>query len=96
LSAPRLRVAYFESASGKETAPAGGELRPLASGDCAEGRRHGYMNSGTIQLFLDYPPNLPHAALLMEYRGKHYAIVQGIGPLSWKWSVHLDEKGRQS
>ena len=28
----------------------------------------------------------------MEYRGKHYTIVQGIGPNSWKWKVHLDEK----
>lgn len=28
----------------------------------------------------------------MEYRGKHYTIVQGIGPDSWKWRVHLDEK----
>ena len=28
----------------------------------------------------------------MEYRGKHYTIVQGIGPNSWKWKVHLDER----
>ena len=28
----------------------------------------------------------------MEYRGKHYTIVQGIGPDSWKWKVDLDEK----
>jgi hypothetical protein len=28
----------------------------------------------------------------MEYRGKSYTIVQGIGPNSWKWKVHLDEK----
>ena len=28
----------------------------------------------------------------MEYRGKHFTIVQGIGPNSWKWKVHLDEK----
>ena len=28
----------------------------------------------------------------MEYRGKQYTIVQGIGPDSWKWTVHLDEK----
>src|SRR4051794_35907962 len=28
----------------------------------------------------------------MEYRGKHYTIVQGVGPDSWKWKVHLDEK----
>ena len=28
----------------------------------------------------------------MEYRGKHYTMVQGIGPDSWKWKVHLDEK----
>jgi hypothetical protein len=34
----------------------------------------------------------------MEYRGKQYTIVQGIGPDSWKWKVHLDlaipENGR--
>ena len=28
----------------------------------------------------------------MEYRGKHYTIVQGIKPDLWKWKVHLDEK----
>jgi hypothetical protein len=28
----------------------------------------------------------------MEYRGKSYTIVQGIGPNSWKWEVRLDEK----
>jgi hypothetical protein len=28
----------------------------------------------------------------MEYRGKTYTIVQGIGPNSWKWTVRLDEK----
>ena|SRR6476620_6999441 len=28
----------------------------------------------------------------MEYRGKQCTIVQGIGPDSWKWTVHLDEK----
>jgi hypothetical protein len=28
----------------------------------------------------------------MEYRGKPYTIVQGIGPDSWKWTVHLDQK----
>jgi hypothetical protein len=28
----------------------------------------------------------------MEYRGKRFTIVQGIGPSSWKWTVHLDEK----
>ena len=28
---------------------------------------------------------------LMEYCGKHYTIVQGIGPQSRKWKVHLDE-----
>jgi hypothetical protein len=28
----------------------------------------------------------------MEYRGKHYTIVQGIDPHSWKWEVHLDQK----
>jgi hypothetical protein len=28
----------------------------------------------------------------MEYRGKHYTIIQGTRPDSWKWAVHLDEK----
>jgi hypothetical protein len=28
----------------------------------------------------------------MEYRGKNFTIVQGIGPDSWKWTVRLDEK----
>jgi hypothetical protein len=28
----------------------------------------------------------------MEYRGKNYSIVQGVGPHSWKWMVQLDEK----
>ena len=29
----------------------------------------------------------------MEYRGKHYTIVQGIGPnYSRKWTVDLDER----
>jgi hypothetical protein len=28
----------------------------------------------------------------MEYRGKQYTIVQGIGPDSRRWTVHLDEK----
>ena len=28
----------------------------------------------------------------MEYRGKHYTIVHGVGPDSWKWKVQLDEK----
>jgi len=28
----------------------------------------------------------------MEYRGKHYAIVLGIGPHSSKGKVHLDQK----
>jgi hypothetical protein len=27
----------------------------------------------------------------MEYRGKKYSIVQGIGRASWKWTVYLDE-----
>jgi hypothetical protein len=28
----------------------------------------------------------------MQYRGKSYTIVQGIGPNSWKWTILLDEK----
>jgi hypothetical protein len=33
---------------------------------------------------------------LMEYRGKRYTIVQGIGADSWKWTVYLDDKTIQS
>ena len=32
----------------------------------------------------------------MEYRGKHYTIVQGIRPDCWKWTVHLHEKSVKS
>jgi hypothetical protein len=32
----------------------------------------------------------------MEYRSKHYTVVQGIGPHPWKWSVRLDEKTLKS
>jgi hypothetical protein len=32
----------------------------------------------------------------MEYRGKHYTIVQGVGPHSWKWKVQLDEKSAKT
>jgi hypothetical protein len=32
----------------------------------------------------------------MKYRGKHYSIVQGIVPQSWKWTVYLDEKNVKS
>jgi hypothetical protein len=28
----------------------------------------------------------------MDYRGKHYTIVRGNGPDSWKWTVRLDDK----
>jgi hypothetical protein len=28
----------------------------------------------------------------MEYRGKHFTIVQGVGPNLWKWTIRLDEK----
>jgi hypothetical protein len=28
----------------------------------------------------------------MDYRGKHFTIVQSIGPDSWKWRVYLYEK----
>jgi hypothetical protein len=30
----------------------------------------------------------------MEYRGKRYTVVQGIGPASWKWTVYLDDTER--
>jgi hypothetical protein len=32
----------------------------------------------------------------MEYRGKHYIVVQGIEPDSWKWTVELDERAFKS
>ena len=32
----------------------------------------------------------------MEYRGKHFTIVQGVGPDSFKWKVYLDEKNVKS
>jgi hypothetical protein len=32
----------------------------------------------------------------MEYRGKRYTIVRGLGPDSWKWTVHLDERTMES
>jgi hypothetical protein len=32
----------------------------------------------------------------MEYRGKGYTIVQGVGPNSWMWRVQLDEKTARS
>jgi hypothetical protein len=32
----------------------------------------------------------------MEYRGKHYTIVQGIESASWRWKVHVDEKTTKS
>jgi hypothetical protein len=30
--------------------------------------------------------------LKMQYRGKHYIVVQSIEPDSWKWTVDLDEQ----
>jgi hypothetical protein len=32
----------------------------------------------------------------MQYRGKHYTVVQGIEPNSWKWTVDLDEQTAKS
>jgi hypothetical protein len=32
----------------------------------------------------------------MEYRGKHYTIVQGIRPGSWKWTVEFHDRGVKS
>jgi hypothetical protein len=32
----------------------------------------------------------------MEYRGKHYIVVQGIEPNSWIWTVDLDENTSKS
>ena len=32
----------------------------------------------------------------MEYRGKHYTVVQGIVRDLWHWKVYLDEKNVKS
>ncbi len=32
----------------------------------------------------------------MQYRGKHYIVVQGIGPDCWKWTVELDDHTSRS
>ena len=32
----------------------------------------------------------------MQYRGKHYIVVQGVEPDSWKWTVDLDEQTSKS
>ena len=32
----------------------------------------------------------------MQYRGKHYIVVQGIEPDSWKWTVDPDEQSSKS
>jgi hypothetical protein len=32
----------------------------------------------------------------MQYRGKHYVVVQSIEPDSWKWTVDLDEQTSRS
>ena len=32
----------------------------------------------------------------MQYRGKHYIVVQDIEPGSWKWTVDLDERTSRS
>ena len=32
----------------------------------------------------------------MQYRGKHYIVVQGIEPDSGKWTVDLDEQTSKS
>jgi hypothetical protein len=34
--------------------------------------------------------------LKMQYRGKHYIVVQGIERDSWKWTVDLDEQTSKS
>ncbi len=32
----------------------------------------------------------------MEYRGKHFTVVQGVEPNSWKWTVDLDGSNSKS
>jgi hypothetical protein len=41
-------------------------------------------------------PDLVLSILKMQYRGKHYVVVQGIEPDSWKWTVDLDEQSSRS
>jgi hypothetical protein len=51
-----------------------------------------------------FHPGLPNATfsrfgfehLKMQYRGKHYIVIQGIEPDSWKWTVDLDEQTSKS
>jgi hypothetical protein len=33
---------------------------------------------------------------VIEYRGKHYTVVQGTEPDSWRWTVQLDETTAKS
>ena len=35
-------------------------------------------------------------AFEMEYRGKHFTIVQGIEPNIWNWTVELDDVTSES
>jgi len=34
--------------------------------------------------------------LRTQYRGKHFIVVQGIEPNTWKWTVDLDETTSKS
>ena len=48
------------------------------------------MRSAPRDIWTRLPADMCYPSL-MEYRGKHYIVVQGIEPESWKWTVDLDE-----
>ena len=54
----------------------------------------GRVNKGIHLSSLTFPRTCP--LVRMQYRGKSYTIVQGIGPNSWKWTIRLDEKTTKS
>ena len=51
--------------------------------------------STSPRTMLVFPGSVPEY-LKMQYRGKHYIVVQGIEPNSWKWTVDLDERTSKS
>src|SRR5437763_489602 len=58
-------------------------------------RRSGGFGDTISKLKLETLP-ATGASVHMEYRGKHYTIVQGIRRGSWKWTVELHERGVKS
>jgi hypothetical protein len=80
----------------------GDALRVVARGADKKDRAAAWRQSGHCQLFPALARFIPWTihqtarSFGMEYRGKQFIIVQGIGPDSWKWTVHLDEKTAKS